>query len=82
MDKKDVIITIKVDNTCDMAVVSDSLGYVYSGNFWDFHNGCHTDVPELKTFNTYRELANRLKDKHISNGYNVDIIEETYSFQY
>ena len=76
---KTITIKIYVDRSCDMAKVVDPLGNGMEGNFWDFHNGCH-GMYDLGEFNSYHELANVLRRKYISEGYNIKT--ETHKYKY
>ena len=60
-----------------MARVSDGVGNVMEGNFWDFHNGCH-GLYEFDEFNTVTEFAYVLKNFHEANGEKVEIINTEY----
>lgn len=44
--KKQRTVTILTDGGCDMAEIRISGQTIYSGNFWDYHPGCH-GVPYL-----------------------------------
>lgn len=74
-----VTITLKEDNTCEMASVYDNLGNGMEGNFWDFHNGCH-GLYQFKQFNSVSEFINILKEFHEANGEYVEIIKTTYKY--
>lgn len=80
-EKEKVFITVKVDNSCDMAEVRDSEGNGMSGNFWDFHNGCH-GLYELENFNSYKELVQVLTKLHTKNGKEVVVGVKNYKFTY
>lgn len=59
--KNKVIITTSVDNDCNMAKVKVNNLLIMTGNFWDFHPGCH-GINLYGDFKTYWGLASKLKD--------------------
>lgn len=75
----EITIIIKVDKSCDMACVYDSLGNGMEGNYCDFHNGCH-GLYDIDEFDSYLSLAKVLELKHIKEGNSVKIIKEDYKY--
>ena len=80
MESKIVTITIKIDDSCSMAHVSDGLKEGLEGNFHDFHNGCHGDF-HLPEFNTVEEYVRVLEEKHRNEGKIVGIERLEYSYE-
>lgn len=78
--KKDAIITVLVDEDCEMADVSDNFGNGMAGNFWDFHPGCH-GITKFGEFTTYGGFAELIKAYHISKGRKAKIIKKKYKFE-
>lgn len=70
------IIEIKVDKSCEMAQVSLNDKIVMSGNFWDFHPGCH-GINEYGDFNGYSDLARAIALKVGD----CEIIKSEYSYK-
>lgn len=70
------IIEIKVDKSCEMAQVSLNGEIVMSGNFWDFHPGCH-GIVKYGDFKGYSDLARSIKLKVG----NAEIIKSEYSYE-
>ena len=70
------IIEIKVDKSCEIAQVSLNGEIVMSGNFWDFHPGCH-GINEYGDFKGYSDLARSIALKVG----NCEIIKSEYSYE-
>ncbi len=75
-----VTITVKIDDSCEMASVFDSNGEGMEGNFWDFHNGCH-GMNHLNEFNDVEEFISALRVFNEDNGIEVNIVRETYDYE-
>lgn len=66
------IITIGIQQSCEMAIVDLNGSCLMMGNYWDFHNGCHgMDVPE---FNSHIGLAGIFEDALIAYGKKVQVV--------
>lgn len=75
-----VTITVEIDDSCEMARVTDTEGDGLEGNFWDFHNGCHGHY-HLKKFKGVNSFVQVLKNYYIENGMEVTIIEKPYKYK-
>lgn len=69
------IIEIKIDESCDMAAVYLNGELIMSGNFWDFHPGCH-GIHKYGDFKGYSDLAIAIASKVG----NAEIIKSEYSY--
>jgi len=77
---KDAIITVLVDESCEMADVSDNFGNGMSGNFWDFHPGCH-GITKFGDFRGYNMFAEIIKAYHIGKGRKAKIVKKKYKYE-
>ena len=55
-------ITIRTDESCEMACVELNGKCIREGNYWDFHPHCHS-IHEYGDFQSYSQLANNIKLK-------------------
>ena len=76
----DIIISIRVDKSCEMASVHIDDVLVMSGNFWDFHPGCH-GIVEYGDFRGFDDLAIKIMGKLTSEGKESKIIKTPYKFE-
>jgi hypothetical protein len=77
MEEKETIISVLVDRSCDMAKVSIDDKCVMSGNFWDFHPGCH-GINQYGDFYGFDDLAIKIMRKFNNIGRKARITEGTY----
>jgi len=77
MEEKEIIISVLVDRSCDMAKVSIDDKCVMSGNFWDFHPGCH-GINQYGDFYGFDDLAIRIMRKFNNIGRKARITKGTY----
>ena len=54
------IITIHLDESCEMACVDLNDKCVMMGNYWDFYPNCH-GIHKYGDFNSYVQLANNIR---------------------
>lgn len=76
--KKNNVIYLGVDKSCDMAFVQLNKKTILLGNFWDFHPGCHGHT---FAFRGYEDLVNQIKQYLESTGASVTV-EEDYNWKY
>jgi hypothetical protein len=77
--EKEIIILVQSDRSCEMAAVAIDDKCVMSGNFWDFHPGCH-GINEYGEFGGHDDLAIRILLKLTKEGKKAKIIKESYKF--
>jgi hypothetical protein len=77
MEEKEIIISVLVDRSCDMAKVSIDDKCVMAGNFWDFHPGCH-GINQYGDFYGFDDLAIKIMRKFNSIGRKARITKGTY----
>jgi hypothetical protein len=77
MEEKEIIISVLVDRSCDMAKVSIDDKCVMSGNFWDFHPGCH-GINQYGDFYGFDDLAIKIMRKFNNIGRKARITKGTY----
>jgi hypothetical protein len=77
MEEKETIISVLVDRSCDMAKVSIDDKCVMSGNFWDFHPGCH-GINQYGDFYGFDDLAIKIMRKFNNIGRKARITKGTY----
>jgi hypothetical protein len=77
MEGKEIIISVLVDRSCDMAKVSINDKCVMEGNFWDFHPGCH-GINQYGDFYGFDDLALKITGKLGKSGHKVIIKKESY----
>ena len=53
------VILVKTDRSCEMAAVYLNDELVMSGNYWDFHNGCH-GIHKYGEFNSVDDLVRQI----------------------
>jgi hypothetical protein len=80
MGEKEIIISILVDRSCDMARVSMDEKLVMEGNFWDFHPGCH-GINDYGNFYGFDDLAIKMMGKFKLDGKKSIIIKGEYKYQ-
>lgn len=73
---KQNVIEIFVDEGCEMASVHLNGECVMSGNYWDFHPGCH-GIHQYGDFNGYQGLANAIA---VTIG-NCSILKKNYEYE-
>jgi len=78
-EEKEIIILINTDTSCEMAMVSIDGKCVMSGNFWDFHPGCH-GINEYGEFRGHDDLAIKILSKLTKEGKKAKIIKKSYKF--
>ena len=77
MEEKEIIISVLVDRSCDMAKVSIDDKCVMAGNFWDFHPGCH-GINQYGDFYGFDDLAIKIMRKFNNIGRKARITKGTY----
>jgi len=80
-EEKEIVIHVKVDDSCDMAAVYIDEECVMSGNFWDFHPGCH-GIDEYGDFGNFDDLARKILVKLTKEGKKAKIVKKKYKFDY
>ena len=74
------IITLKVDDYLEMAIVYLDNKLIMTGNFWDFHPGCN-GITEWGDFRGYTGLIREISEKLGKKGDTVKLIKENYSHE-
>lgn len=76
-EEKETVISVLVDRSCEMAKVSIDDKCVMSGNFWDFHPGCH-GINQYGDFYGFDDLAIKISGKLDKLGHKVRITKGSY----
>lgn len=74
------IINLKVDDYSEMATIYLDNKVIMTGNFWDFHPGCH-GITEWGDFRGYTGLIRAISEKLGKKGETVKLIKENYSHE-
>ena len=75
-------ITVKEDESCEMAEVDLNGTNIFTGNYWDYHPGCQGNVvPKKYKWNGREEFVNSLKQYIEDLGKKVKIKEKKYKYR-
>ena len=80
MEEKEIVISILVDRSCDMAKVSIDDECVTEGNFGDFHPG-YRGIDQYGNFYGFDDLAIKIIGKLSRLGHKAIIIKGPYKYK-
>lgn len=80
--KEKNIILLKEDFSCEMAEVYLNGEEIFTGNFWDYHRGCHGNILPLKyEWETRSGLVNALARYVQDKGKKVIVRKKKYKYK-
>ena len=75
------VILLKEDSSCDMAEVELNGENIFTGNFWDYHPGCHGNIlPENYEWDGREGFVESLRSYIINLGEKVVIETKDYKY--